>query len=54
MLCFNVYVDVMQHSGVLLYVRGKLTYLENVIECHFIIDQISSAFFMDTNGMANV
>lgn len=42
MLCFNVYVDVMQHSGVLLYVSGKLTY------------QISSAFFMDTNGMANV
>lgn len=36
-LCFNMYIDFMQHSGVLLYVECQLTYLETISEYHHTI-----------------
>lgn len=38
-LCFNMYVDFMQHSGTtqLLYVECQLTYLETISEYHLTI-----------------
>lgn len=36
-LCFNMYIDFMQHSEVLLYVECQLTYLETISEYHLIV-----------------
>lgn len=36
-LCFNMYIELMQYSGVLLYVECQLTYLDTIGEYHLTI-----------------